>query len=170
MRTSITLPIVISMIGVATALILYLVGTFRVSPETWRNIAYINGTATETLSAGEGAGSIRVIAVVPYNSAIVSWAIPYATGANYRTLALHTGEMVENCAGQITLKEISFSKATFEFNQGKYGCPICIVQGILMRMTLSEEYDPALYDYTSFRIALPTEVISHPKLVEMNNS
>jgi len=107
-----------------------------------------NGTAIRTLAGGQGATSVSVIAVVPYNFVIVSWAVPSAVDTDYRTLALYKGQTAENCATKVTLKDISFSEATFEFKRKNGDCPICIVQGILMRMP--EPYEPVLSNSSSF--------------------
>jgi hypothetical protein len=128
--------VVLAIIGsLAFFVITSLTGVFRSDPNSIRYVElhYENGTALQTLSNGETAGPIKVIITVPYNSVIVSWAIPQVTHTNYRTLALHVGESLENCAGKVTLKQISVTEATFEFKKG-WQCPICMVQGILMRM------------------------------------
>lgn len=141
------------MVGASAFLtILYLTGTFRTIPDSTRYIALHydgNGTATETLSAGEAAGSISVIAIVPYNSVLVSWTEPIGPSATYRTLALHKEQSLVNCIGKVTLREISGSEAIFEFKKGEYGCPICIVQGILMRMPIEVAYEPVFYNSTN---------------------
>jgi hypothetical protein len=130
--------VVIPIIGfIALLMILSLIGVFSPSSISANYIELHydnNGTATENLSNGEGAGSINVVAIVPYNSVIVSWAIPAITHTDHRTLALHTGESLENCAGKVTLRAISFSEASFEFKRPIGSCPICILQGIMMRM------------------------------------
>jgi hypothetical protein len=134
--------IVIAVIGIAAVLtILSMAGAFRPSINSTKYIQldYKNGTATETLSSGESAGSVTVIAIIPYNSVIVSWAIPNAIDVDYRTVPVVKGQTLDNCAGKVTLMEISASTATFEFKRGVGGCPICVVQGIMMKMA---EFNP----------------------------